>query len=278
LRRDDLPRARRAGRAILAWFCIAAAGAPSGAAAANPERRTNIELASETIRQAVREALQTFPEGTREVRLAGLGTSDANTLVESVLIEELAARGVHVEVASAEESAAAAAQAGSAGGDSGAGSDSAEAEESGMEPGIGSAGEPMLPGGAVEEAAEVEEPVEAVPFALLTYRVTDFSFRYADVYRKFYVGPKRIVRVAKIDLHLRLSEIGGDAIVWSKNTAHSASDVIPSGFATHAESTTYAFAKPERSPSTLTRLYEPLLVSAIVGGLVFLFYSNQSGD
>ena len=85
-------------------------------------------------------------------------------------------------------------------------------------------------------------------------------------------------RLAQVELHMRLMEEGGRRVTWSKNVQHSTSDVISYGSAAYLESAAYAFAKPERSPSFLTKLYEPLIVTAIVGGLVFLFYSNQSGD
>jgi hypothetical protein len=216
----------------------------AGRAAEGAEHRTNVELAEEAIRGAVGEALATYPkDGGGLVRLAPLSTSDVNPLVESVLVEEMAARGLPVVVATGADSLASAAGV----------VDSTDVAPDSADPG-------------------------AWDDARLFYRVTDFSFRYADIYRKMMFGPRRIRRLAKVDLHLRLAAAGGPRIVWSENVAHSAADVVPFGKADLLESKTYAFAKPERGQSTLSKLYEPLIVGSIVGGLVFLFYSNQSGD
>lgn len=349
--------ARRAGRpakGALAAALIVSMLAPAGSAFAvdTSLERTNIQMVEEAIRGAIREALETFPPPTADLRLMPLGNSDANPLVESVLVEELAARGYPVEIATPQEvqallgevqrveSAAGAtaapgpaapaagdpgdAEPGSAEtGDSGVPVDSAAVDAgaadtagaTGTEGAATETGEseleaalerPRKAGGlaaqlraARDSAAALE--TESVPSdpatspviseannlsvedllasrATFSYRVTDFDFRYADIYRPAFVGPKRIRRLAQVELHMRLMEEGGRRVTWSKNVQHSASDVISYGSASHLESTSFAFAKPERSPSFLTRLYEPVIVGAIVGGLVFLFYSNQSGD
>lgn len=297
-----------AGRRIVAArLAFSILAQPAAAFAGDDEvRLTNIEVAEEAIRGAVREALNTLPAPQGDVRLFPLGTSDVNGLVESILVEELAARGYPVEVATPAEAAAlgtadAAADAaesaapneqddeaedeeGSPAGGSGAqqpagllaqlraAQDSMAAAEGDTEAGRPAAGASRL-GGTVTSEADV-----TVGRSLFSYRVTDFSFRYADIYRKFLVGPRRIRRLAKIDLHLRLCEDGGRRVVWSENVAHSVSDVIPHGAAYLLESTAFAFARPERTPGVFARMYEPLIVGGIVGGLVFLFYSNQSGD
>ncbi len=208
------------------------------------EHRTNVELAEEAIRGAVSEALLTYPRGEGIVRVVPLAKSDVNPIVEAVLVEEMASRGLPFVVTS---------------------------DVALSEPDTGAAAAASDPSFA--EVADMPSDD-----ARLFYRVTDFSFRYTDVYRKYVVGPRRIRRLAKVDLHLRLASPRESAIVWSENVAHSAADVVPFGKADLLESKTYAFAKPERGQSALARLYEPLIVGGIVGGLVFLFYSNQSGD
>jgi len=303
-----------ARRALAALVSASLLAQPAAAAAGDDETRlTNVEIAEEAIRGAVREALNTLPAPQGDVRLFPLGTSDVNALVESILIEELAARGYPVEVATPAEAAALGeadaaradeGDAGDAGGAAPEGGDDAEsggeegaasgaagsrpavglfahmraaqdsiAEAGGAAPASASGGGASSLGGPVSSEADV-----TAGRSLFSYRVTDFSFRYADIYRKFFVGPRRIRRLAKVDLHLRLCEDGGRRVVWSENVAHSVSDVIPHGAADLLESGNYAFAKPERTPGVLARVYEPLIVGGIVGGLVFLFYSNQSGD
>lgn len=268
----------RAGRLAVAWLVAPGiVGLPAAARASGaPELRTNIELAEEAIRGAVGDAFRTLPRPEGPVRVVPIGTSDVNTLVESVLVEELSTRGMLVEVAAPSEAAALDAQ--------------IDATEPAAAPRGGAAGDaPAAPaegeadaGGAPADRASADVSEHAsgadVGEARLFFRVTDFSFRYADIYRRMLVGPKRIRRLAKTELHFRLAHAGSRSVAWSENTSHSAADVIPYGKADLLESKTYAFAKPERASGTLARLYEPLIVTGIVGGLVFLFYSNQSGD
>lgn len=230
------------------------------AAGSASEHPTNVELAEEAIRGAVGEALVTFPRSAAPVQVVSLGASDVNTLVESVLVEEMAARGLALEVATPDVAAALARAAPDTGAVDTAGGASAEAP-------------PAPLGHSAPGAADA-----GLDSARLFYRVTDFSFRYADIYRKLLVGPRRIRRLAKVDLHLRLAPAGARTIAWSENATHSTSDVIPYGQADLLESKTFAFAKPERGGGTLARIYEPLIVTGIVGGLVLLFYSNQSGN
>lgn len=338
-------------RRVLAAALIVSMLVPAGSAFAADAslERTNIEMAEEAIRGAIREALETFPPATADLRLIPLGNSDANPLVEGVLVEELAARGYPVEIATPREVQAVLGEtltepnagggpAGSAAGDaapgaSESGNPAVPADSTALEGSAGDAaadpgatdGAATDAGGTTDSATAVEherprppaglaaqiramrdaeaasqgegepapastpvrpvvDPLSEAEVDLLanratfSYRVTDFDFRYADIYRKMFVGPKRIRRLAQVELHMRLTEEGGRRVTWSRNVQHSTSDVISYDAAAHLESTAFAFAKPERAPSFLTRLYEPLVVGAIVGGLVFLFYSNQSGD
>lgn len=208
------------------------------------DQRTNVEMAEESIRGAVATALATFPKGGGAARVIPLGKSDVNALVEAILVEEMAGRGLAVEVPPSGEAETIARAVGD--------SDSV----------------------GVEDAAAFGD----VQGPLLFFRVNDFSFRYDDIYRRFVFGPKRVRRLARVDLHLRLTDADGQTVVWSENGSHSAVDVVPYGDVESLESKTYAFAQPAREPGTLSRLYEPLIVAGIVGGLVYLFYSNQSGD
>lgn len=211
---------------------------------AGNEHMTNVELGEQAIRGAVSAALASFPKGQGAARVVPLGTSDVNPLVAAVLVEEMAARSLPVAAPTAEEAAAIANAVGE--GDS---------------------------------AALVDPSVVGdSPGPILFFRVNDFAFRYADIYRRLMFGPKRVRRLCRIDLHLRLSDVGGETIVWSENASHSAVDVVPYGSVGLLESKGVPWAAPERQPGTLARLYEPLIVAGIVGGLVFLFYSNQSGD
>jgi hypothetical protein len=217
---------------------------PALAGEGDAGQMTNVQLVEESIRGAVAEALSTFPKGQTAARVIPLGKSDVNALVEAILVEEMTSRNLPIDVPPEEEAAVIANAVGP--GDSAA----------------------IVDPGAIGDS----------PGPLLFYRVNDFSFRYADIFRRMVIGPKRVRRLARTDLHLRLSDPGGQTIVWSQNVSHSAVDVVPYGDVDALETTTYAWGHPERRPSTLSRLYEPLIVAGIVGGLVFLFYSNQSGD
>jgi TonB family protein len=143
------------------------------------------------------------------------------------------------------------------------------------------------PAAADAEVAKADsaagESVAAAPVPLVTergttlsFRVSEMEMRYPEVGRKFWVGPKRVERFARMRVDLRLKR--GGQVLWAGSAEHYASDRVPFGALPYLENDAYAFAKPEIAPGTWGRFLEPVLVSGVIGGLVFLFYANQTSN
>lgn len=157
-----------------------------------------------------------------------------------------------------------------------------------LETGCGEArSRPESPTDAKEEGEEGEEtpaaltaaesaPVGSAGEPALRFQVSELEMRYADVGRKLWVGPKRVDRFARMRLDLRLLE--GDTLLWSGTAEHYASDRVPFGALRYLENDQYVFAKPEIAEGSAMRIVEPLVVAGLIGGLVLLFYANQTGN
>ena len=100
--------------------------------------------------------------------------------------------------------------------------------------------------------------------------------RYPRVKRKFWLGPKRVDRYARVRIDLRWKK--ENDVLWAESVEHYASDRVPFGALRYLENDAYAFAKPELSGGSGGRFVEPLAVAGVIGGLVLLFYANQTGE
>ena len=85
-------------------------------------------------------------------------------------------------------------------------------------------------------------------------------------------------RNARIHLFVQLVDIKSGDIIWIGETEKTFNDVIPYSFLDKVEDETYSFTKPERSEFSLSKLIQPVIVTGIVSGLVYLFFSNQSNE
>jgi TonB family protein len=154
-----------------------------------------------------------------------------------------------------------------------------------LEEGCESARAPgRLPGGEEEEGAapegKTEEPLPSSSpdekLTVLLYRVSEMELRYPDVGRRFWIGPKRVDRYARVRLDLRLQR--GENLVWARSAEHYVSDTVPYGALPFLENENFEFAKPVMPSGSLGRFVEPLVVAGLIGGLVALFYANQTGS
>ncbi|MFH1278689.1 MAG: energy transducer TonB [Candidatus Eisenbacteria bacterium] len=139
----------------------------------------------------------------------------------------------------------------------------------------------------VDEPAEEEESAGSGPVASsssaidgttssLVYRVSEIEMRYPEAGRRFWLGRKRVDRYARMRIELRLRR--GEEIFWAETAEHYASDRVPFGALRYLESEQYAFAQADLPAGSYGRLIEPLVVAGVIGGLVLLFYANQTGE
>lgn len=141
--------------------------------------------------------------------------------------------------------------------------------------------------GAPPPAAKAEEeesgpaPVASLSAAsdapvTLAYRVSEVELRYPTAERRFWLGRKRVERYARLRVDLRVRR--GEDILWAESVEHYASDKVPMSALRYLENEQYSFAKPELPHGAAGRFVEPLVVAGVIGGLVLLFYANQTGN
>ncbi len=110
---------------------------------------------------------------------------------------------------------------------------------------------------------------------VLAYRVSELEFLYPDAGRRLWVGPKKVERFGRTRIELRLEKEGD--VIWASSAEHYVSDKVPAGTLPALEGSTYEFSKPPM-PEGSGKLVEPFVIAGVVGGMIALFYTNQSAD
>ena len=126
-----------------------------------------------------------------------------------------------------------------------------------------------------EEGSEVGEGRHSFR---LSYQIIRMSLGYSKIYRRYWLGSKRVEREAQVDLFANLIETGSGEIIWVGDTQKRYEDEISYSMLEKVEDPEYAFTTPERKEIRISKLIEPLVVGGVVIGLVFLFFSNQSNE
>jgi hypothetical protein len=111
----------------------------------------------------------------------------------------------------------------------------------------------------------------------LEYQVIDFTLRYPEIYRSYVIGGKKVKRSAGVRVQARLIDPADGLVVWTGEAADAYEDVFPYGAIDGVEAGLYQFTKPPRDSRKWGRIVEPVVVSGIIVGLIYLFFSNQ-GD
>jgi hypothetical protein len=134
---------------------------------------------------------------------------------------------------------------------------------------------------AEETASEVEEPSEEPepeprPEYVLRYRVVQFEITYPDSYRKSPLGSRKVQRRASVSLIAHLLRGEREEVVWGGHGEVERLDVVPHGKLSLLEGSSFPFNQPTLETRGIGSLVEPALVTGIVVGLVYLFYTNQN--
>ena len=130
----------------------------------------------------------------------------------------------------------------------------------------------------------VEAPATAVPGdpdadgLLLEFQNVVFSVKYVDTSRSHLVGGKRVEREAGVRVLATLSEAASGKVVWVGEAAREATDEFDYSEATRVEAGTYVFTHPVMPSGGWGKYAEPVFVTGIIVGLIYLFFSNQSDN
>ncbi len=111
---------------------------------------------------------------------------------------------------------------------------------------------------------------------VLTYQNVVFEVKYVDSHRSFVVGGKRVERHATVRMVATLTDPADGHVVWVGEAARGNDDEIDYGHALQIEQGAYAFSKPVVPSAGWGKFVEPVFVTGIIVGLIYLFFSNQS--
>jgi hypothetical protein len=114
-----------------------------------------------------------------------------------------------------------------------------------------------------------------IPPFVLEYKIPVFRLSYVNVYRSYLIGGKKVRREASVRMSARLLTSTGD-VTWFGDVSSDKTDQFSHGDLSRIQEGTYQFVKPEMPGSGWSKVVEPVFVSAIIVGMIYLFFSNQS--
>jgi hypothetical protein len=109
---------------------------------------------------------------------------------------------------------------------------------------------------------------------ILYYRVVDLDLIYLSSRRKHLFGPLLVHREARLRLLMHLGKDDGE-ILWTGEAQRTKEDWVPAKMLEYVEGESLPFISPQLKPDGWSRIAEPALLSAVVGGLIYLFYTTQ---
>lgn len=180
---------------------------------------TNLEVVTETIRQAASTALERMEKMPREmdwdqpILLKPLGRNEANWLVEYVLADQMLARGFRVNQDSSRIAA--------------------------------------------------EAPI-------LSYRILELGLSS----QASLVGDK-VTRYSHLSMALNFSQGSDQTLYWQDEVSAQVQDVVRKNEMKLLQHSSYKFAKTEVKEQSWGKFVEPVIVTTVLGGLIYLFFSNR---
>ena len=111
---------------------------------------------------------------------------------------------------------------------------------------------------------------------VLTFQNIAFSISYPDVYRSHLVGGKHVKRRADVRVHATLLDGQSGRVLWVGEASRDREDEFDYGDSARVEQGLYQFSRPALPGSNWGKIAEPVFVTGIIVGLIYLFFSNQS--
>ena len=104
----------------------------------------------------------------------------------------------------------------------------------------------------------------------LSYRVLDLG-----VTGKSGLRGSSVNRQGRVTLALRLIDEDDDTIYWQDEITRVRRDQIPKNKIEILQHDDFKFAQTELEEQTWSKFIEPMIVSTVLGGLIYLFFSNR---
>ncbi|MCK4272166.1 hypothetical protein KAX22_05925 [bacterium] len=108
----------------------------------------------------------------------------------------------------------------------------------------------------------------------LRYRVADLDLVYPASRRKHLFGPRMVKRQVHLHLIFLLSKKDGE-VLWAGEAQRTSGDWIPAKELAAVQRESVPFISPRLKTDGWGRFAEPALLTAAVGGLIYLFYNSQ---
>jgi hypothetical protein len=113
---------------------------------------------------------------------------------------------------------------------------------------------------------------------VLNIKIVQLDLVYGRQWRRYVIGSKVVERVARASFYLELVDRVENEILETKNTRGEMRDAVPASALKVLSDSKYAFAAPELQEGSTDKYLEGTLVLAIIGVLVYLFYSNKTAS
>jgi hypothetical protein len=200
---------------------------------------TNFELLKMTIEEAIDEVCDRLSSlQPMALEVGSQSGAAGNWLVEQVLVENLLARDYRVII-----------------------------------PGSHDPDAGTLDAGMPDSLSAIMEETDADPGSL-RYRIVTLDLDYPSSRRKHLFGPRLVERQVRLHLLFRLSRANGE-VVWTEEARRIGGDWISANQLNLAEKEPLSIVSPRLRADAWGRFGEPVLLTAAVGGLIYLFYSTQ---
>lgn len=269
-----LPAGLRAAVSIAAGLGLVAPGsmAQDLDTAVRESYPTNLTLLEETTASAVAELLLGFsaPDGIT-ILLESADRHKANWFVENHLLAQLTAAGYHAYLKEITEipELMPNGKAETAPDTLGVEADSLEAGDV-EQPDAGESTDlpPAEAGNVVND--------ESRPEYVLRFRIVEFEIAYPDNYRTSPLGKRKVQRRASVSVLAHLLRGERENVVWVGTGDVERMDVVPASKLPLLEGPSFPFDPPALETHGIGSLVEPALVTGIVAGLIYLFYTNQN--
>jgi hypothetical protein len=204
---------------------------------------SNIDMVREALSRIVRTLLDSAPVDLDDhIRLVSMNSDDQQVwLVEDVLVSYLTGKNARVVVSPAHPGAHGNASAGGVEGDF--------------------------------------EGSESLSSCNLQYRTVSIRIDYVPVKRKNPFVAKQVQRIVGVELLLRLQDRSGGEIMWARSEKGRVSDVIEQSLIPYVEGEgPFKGTMDTQEDSFFQKIWEPAFITALVLGLIYLFYANKTSD
>ena len=103
------------------------------------------------------------------------------------------------------------------------------------------------------------------------------SYRLLDLGVSGHSGLRgsEVSREGRVTLALRLSDERDDVVHWQDEITRTQRDRIPKKHLEMLQHDQFKFAQTELEEQTWNKFVEPVIVSTVLGGLIYLFFSNR---